>query len=325
MPDRLHRSVRGHRPSRSVAATAVPVAEARVRSYDFRRAMRFSRDHVRILMRIHEDFARMWAPHLSAELRTGVQLRLESVEEVRYDEFIGVIPGLTLIQVLRMSPTEGSIVIQIDLSLAFAMVDRLIGGPGTGPYQDRELTTIEQSLLRRVLSVMTDDMSAAWRSVVPHVGFERGPMEHNPQFLQVAMPNETVLVVTFDAQIGTVRGLVNLCLPHVTLKPVLPALGQHRGGGTVSGEVQSASDRLMPHLESVTVTVSAELGRAHLSLRELLELRTGDVIRLEQPLNKPILVRVDGIPAYEASVGTAHRHYAVKVVHEWTGGTDDDG
>jgi flagellar motor switch protein FliM len=300
--------------------------KASVRTYDFQRAMRFSKDQVRIIARIHEYFARLWATHLSAELRSGVQMQLESVEEVRYDELMGLISPLTLVQVFQMLPSEGDILAEINLQVVFAIIDRLIGGPGEGPYRERELTNIELSLLNRVLTTMGEDLAVAWRSVVSsNIELRRGPIEHNPQFLQVAMPNETVLVVTIAAQIGSVRGLINLWLPHGTLKPLMPELTHRRADGATSGRVQAAQDRLLPRLKVVDVTVSAELGEARLSLAEVLGLRVGDVIRLEQPIARPITVRVDGVPAYIASVGTAHRHYAVKIIEECTGVDDNDG
>lgn len=301
---------------------------ARVRIYDFRRATRFSKEHIRIISRVHDYFARLWGTHLSAELRTPVQLRVESTEEIRYEEFIefvGSAPPVTLVQVFRMLPGDGELLAEMNLNLVFAIIDRLMGGPGTGPYRERELTNIEVTLFRRVLDEMAEDMGTAWRTVASHVEFRTGALEHNPQFLRSVMPNETVLVVTLAARIGVLEGLINFCLPYVTLDPFLPELAQHRFGATNQPDPEVGRERVLPQLRHVPVTVSAELGRTDLSLSDVMALDVGDVIRLNQPIAAPIVVKVDGVPAFSGSIGVSHRHYAVKIVDEWSGGTDGDG
>src|SRR5579875_1915729 len=109
---------------------------SRVRNYDFRRAMRFSKDHIRIISRIHEHFSRLLTTHLSGQLRSIVQIQVESVDQVPYEEFIRSIPVLTVIQVLELSPLEGKVVIEMNPQIVFAMLDRMMGGSFSGPYRE---------------------------------------------------------------------------------------------------------------------------------------------------------------------------------------------
>lgn len=295
--------------------------ETHVRNYDFRRAMRFSKDHIRIISRIHEQFARLLTSNLAAQLRTIIQIQVESVDQIPYEEFVQSIPTLTVLQVLNFAPLEGHIVIEMNPQVVFAILDRLMGGVAGGPYRERELTEIELNLLERLWGRLPGFLSEAWKSV-EHVEPEFVSMETNPQFLQIATPNETVLVVTLSARIGSASGLMNICIPHVTVEPLIPKLNtqylfdiaKNRGH---DGEHRPA---LQKQLDGVEVLMQVLLGSTELTVNEVLDLQVGDVIPLRNSISDPLPILVDDIPAFAGSIGKRHQHYAVKVVRSMKGG-----
>lgn len=299
---------------------------SRIRSYDFRRAMRFSKDHIRIISRIHEHFARLLTTQLSAQLRSFIQIQVESVDQVPYEEFILSIPSLTVLQVMEFAPLEGHVVIEINPQLVFAIVDRLMGGSASGPYRERELTEIEQTVVERGMRSVPSFFREAWKNVTPLepriVSFET-----NPQFLQIATPNETVLVVTLSARIGDATGLMNICIPHVTIEPVIPKLTtQYLFDVTQSKHVHhNELKRLEQHLNNVDVDCSVVLGNTELSVEQVLELQVGDVIKLSGSIHDEVSVHVNGVPALTGAVGTHRDHYAVKVLEVLEGVNFDDG
>ncbi|MDQ0190549.1 flagellar motor switch protein FliM [Alicyclobacillus cycloheptanicus] len=298
----------------------------RVRTYDFRRAMRFSKDHIRIISRIHEHFARLMTTHLSGQLRSIVQFQVESVDQVPYEEFIRSIPTLTVMQLMEFEPLEGKVVVEINPQIVFAMIDRMMGGVIHLPYHERELTEIELALVHRILDAMCPFFAEAWRSVVP-LSPRLLSIESNPQFLQLATPNDTVLVIALSVRIGPATGLLNICVPHATLEPVMSRLStQYFMDGGRSG---SANDRdveqLQKHLYGVPVDVSVQVGQAALTVEECLELQAGDVVVLSNSIQEPVQVFVDGIPAFRASIGTSRGRYAVQVAQEWKGVNGDVG
>ncbi|GMA49029.1 flagellar motor switch protein FliM [Alicyclobacillus contaminans] len=297
-----------------------------VRTYDFRRAMRFSKDHIRIIRRIHEHFARLLATSLSGQLRAVVQIQVESVDQVPYEEFIRSIPTLTVIQVMELHPLQGKAVMEMNPQVVFALLDRLLGGVVKGPYRERELTEIEHALLLRALGSTTDFLAEAWRNV-GELSPELLSIESNPQFLQLTTPNETVLVVTMSAKIGSASGLINLCIPHVTIEPLIPKLSTQYFMD--SGKVRRSSDRpevprLQRHLLGSSAEVSVVLGEAELTLQELLDIQVGDVIPLNTPIGSPLNVLVNDVPTLLGSIGTRRNKYAVQILGDVKEVSGDD-
>jgi len=301
------------------------VQTTRIRNYDFRRAMRFSKDHFRIISRIHEHFSRLMTTHLSGQLRSIVQVQVESVDQVPYEEFINSIPPLTVIQVMEFAPLEGKVVMEMNPQIIFAMLDRLMGGAIKGPYRERELTEIETALITRILRNMGSYFAEAWRNVE-----ELHPrllsMESNPQFLQLTTPNETVLVVTLSAKVGGTTGLFNVCIPHVTIEPLLPKLSTQYFMDVAKSKKTTAMDerRLSGHLQRVDVQTVVQLGETELSVVEVLELQVGDILPLRAPITSPVTVIIDNVPLFTASVGRARDRYAVKIIEELKEVGDDE-
>jgi flagellar motor switch protein FliM len=299
---------------------------ARVRNYDFRRAMRFSKDHIRIIERIHEHFGRLLTTHLSGQLRSVVQIQLESVDQVPYEEFVRSVPALTVLQVFEFTPLVGKVVIEMNPQIVFAMLDRLMGGVIKGPYKERELTEIELALMERVLGVLPDFLSDSWRNV-EDLSPVLVSMESNPQFLQLSTPNETVLVVTLSARIGNASGLMTVCIPHVTIEPIIPKLSTQNfmdGGKARHRDHHPEMMKLNKHLMNTFVNIAVSLGTTELTLEELLDVQLGDVIPLSAPIDQSVTVNVNEIPTYTASVGTRKNHYAVKILEAWKEVSDDE-
>ncbi|MCL6442022.1 MAG: flagellar motor switch protein FliM [Alicyclobacillus sp.] len=291
----------------------------RIRSYDFRRAMRFSQEHIRVMSRIHEHFARLLTTHLSGQLRSMVQCQVESVDQAPYEEFIRSIPALTVIQVMEFSPLEGNVVVEMNPQIVFAMLDRMMGGIASGPYKERELTEIEERLLDRIMGPTAGFFREAWRNVA-----ELRPRfvskESNPQFLQLTTPAETVLVVTLSAKVGETTGLMNVCIPHASIEPILPKLTtQYFMNVRKSKQGQGHAAALSVQMCEVPIQAAVQLGKAELSLRELLDIQVGDVIPLESFIDQPLLVTINNVPVMTAAIGTRQGRYAVRILDEWIG------
>ncbi|MFD1674694.1 flagellar motor switch protein FliM [Alicyclobacillus fodiniaquatilis] len=298
--------------------------ERRVHSYDFRRAMRFSKDHLRVLRRIHEHFSRLLTSHLSGHLRTVMQVQVESVDQVPYEEFIRSIPVLTVLHLMEMSPLEGRVVLEMNPQVVFAMLDRFMGGDSEGPYRERELTTIEMTLLKRLVTPVTDLLADAWRDVAQ---LQPGvvSVESNPQFLQLTTPNETVLVIAMSVRIAQTTGLINLCIPHTTIEPLIPLLTNHyyMDAGKRNRTEDTIEPKVQSHVLKLPIDVAVELGSTELTIEDVLNLEVGDTVVLNKSIREPALVYVDGMPSFWGSVGKRKRMYAIQILREWEG--DEDG
>jgi flagellar motor switch protein FliM len=292
----------------------------RVRSYDFRRAMRFSKDQIRIVSRIHEHFGRLFTTYLSGQLRSVVQFTVESVDQVPYEEFIRSIPVLTVVQLTELSPLPGRIALEFNPQIVFSIVDRVMGGVMKGPYKERELTEIEQVLFKKILSPLPNFIAESWKNIVS-LQPRLLSVESNPQFLQLTTPNETVLVIALSARIGPTTGFINICIPHLTVEPIMRELNAQRllDEGRMSTGVDSSvtAAKVASHLSRATVDIAAVLGETELSLSELLDLNEGDVIPLGTSIHDSALVYVNGIPTFRGAVGQVRKRYGVQIQEEW--------
>jgi len=287
--------------------------QKKVRAYDFKRAVRFSKDHIRSLTRIHENFARYLTTYFSAQLRTFVQINVVQVEQLPYDEFIRSIPKMTILNIFEAEPLEGRMVLEVHPNVAFAMLDRLLGGSGTSPTKINALTEIETIVMERIFSRAFDSLQEAWKTVVD-LAPRLEALETNPQFMQIVSPNETIALISLSTKIGDTTGMINLCIPHVVIEPIMPRLSVHHW--FVSQKKTRAPeevDALQSRLEKAKLPLIAELGNSEISVREFLSLAVGDVIPLHKSVEDPLQVKVGEKLKYLGSPGTVRGKMAIQI------------
>src|SRR5689334_16618692 len=133
--------------SGGTSASAAALAERNIKLYDFRRPDKFSKEHIRAIQNIHETFARVTASSLSSYLRSTTTVSLSSIEQVVYDEYVHQLSNPTLVNLVELQPLAGRIVVEMNMNIGLAMLDRMMGGAGQAMHR-AELTDIEMALLR---------------------------------------------------------------------------------------------------------------------------------------------------------------------------------
>ncbi|UOF89366.1 flagellar motor switch protein FliM [Fodinisporobacter ferrooxydans] len=296
--------------------------ERKVRVYDFKRAMRFSKDQVRSMTRIFENYGRFLTSYFSAQLRTYVEIDVASVDQLPYEEFIRSIPKMTILNIFNIHPLEGKFVMEINPNVAFAMLDRLMGGTGNLMETSRSLTEIETSVMEQIFHRALDSFRDAWKDIIDFLP-ELDVIEENPQFMQLVSPNETVAVVTLSVKIGEITGMINFCMPHVVLEPIIPKLSVHYFVDQQKSKRERPEDQetIKKQLNRAFVTVSAELGHTRIQVRELLELSVGDVITLDDSIDDRIKLFVGGKQKFFGQPGL----YKGKVAMQITSVIDEEG
>lgn len=288
--------------------------EKKVRVYDFKRALRFSKDQIRSIYRIHENYARLLTTFFSAQLRTYVNISVASVDQLPYEEFIRSIPNMTILNVYSLSPLEGRIILEVNPNIAYAMMDRQLGGQGSGDYSVDNLTEIETLLISQLFEKSSPNLKEAWSSIVD-IDPVLEEFEINPQFLQLVSPNETVVVVSLNTKIGEVSGMMNICIPHIVLEPIIPKLTAHYWMQTGAKERDPETyAKLTSLVQDVNVSATAILGRTVITLQQLLNLKLGDVITLDQSINEPLTLEVNNEPKMYVQVGRRNKKLAVQVL-----------
>jgi len=291
-------------------------AERHVRPFDFMRPSKFSKDQLRTLELLHENFCRQAQTNLSAMLRCVVEIDVVSADQVTYGEFVNSMPAPTLINIVTMEPLEGNVVLEVNLPLAFSMIDRLVGGPGTHRPKLRELTEIEHALMGAATETFLSALSEAWSGVFP-VSFRISGSETNPQFAQVVAPSEIVVLISFEMRVGTASGLISLCIPFLVLEPAVGHLtAQSYFSGGTEGAGQEARESIERELGGVNVPVSVQLGDAQLSVEDLISLGPGDVIPLGVPPTAEVAVRVGERKAFLGQPGRRGKRTAIQITRQ---------
>lgn len=294
--------------------------KSKVRTYDFKRALRFSKDQIRGITRIHENYSRLLTTFFSAHLRTYVNISVASVDQVPYEEFIRSIPNMTILNVYSVEPLEGRILMEVNPNIAYSLLDRLLGGKGNSVTKVDNLTEIETVLMSQLFEKAVVNLQEAWSSLVDiHPLLE--DFEVNPQFLQMVSPNETVVVVSLNTEIGEESGMINICIPHIVLEPIIPKLSVHYWMQTVTKKRDpEAYENISGNIEQAKIETKALLGKSSITIDQFLKLKKNDVIALDQSIDQPLLLMVNDQPKFYVQPGEYKNKVSVQVLEEIKGG-----
>lgn len=296
----------------------------KVKVYDFKRALRFSKDQIRSLTRIHDNFARLLTTYFSAQLRTYVQITVGSVDQLPYEEFIRSIPKMTVLNVFEVQPLQGRVLMEVNPNIAYAMMDRIMGGLGSGMNKIESLTEIETKIISGIFEKSLENYQEAWESII-EIDPIMEDFEVNPQFLQMVSPNETVVVISLNIQVGDTSGMINLCIPHVVLEPIIPRLSVHYWMQSDRKEPKAHEiETLRKQIRLADLIIAAELGSSELSIQDFLYLQQGDVIQLDSSINKPLIIKIGDKPKYTGQPGKLNKKIAVQIIDHLSRG-DEDG
>ncbi|WP_448531210.1 flagellar motor switch protein FliM [Pseudothermotoga sp.] len=299
--------------SGELSAEEIKREEKKVKPYDFKRPSKFSKEHVRVFDMIHENFARAVSTYLSGRVRTFVSINLASIDQITYEEFIRSLPAPALIVVFSAPEFVGSAILEMNLELFYTILDLILGGPGV-PNIKRPPSEIEISIMRKELMNILANLSQAWSDIF---GFSPTieSIENNPQFVQIAPPSEMVLLVSLFLTVGKTEGFMNICWPSSLMEPFMDRLSSRNWFKVVKKEQASEKIQqdLFNNLNQMKIVLSAVLGEAALTVREILELEVGDVIRLKSHKDEDIALHVQGKVKFLARPGTYKGYKAVKI------------
>ena len=304
-----------------------PVNDTRkIKIYDFKRPDKFSKEQLRTVSNMHETFARLTTTSLSAQLRSLVHVHVASVDQLTYEEFIRSIPTPTTLAVVNMDPLKGNAVLEIDPTITFCMIDRLFGGRGvTSGNKNRDLTDIEQSVMEGIIVRILANMREAWTQVID-LRPRLGQIETNPQFAQIVPPSEMVVLITLETKVGDEEGMMNFCIPYLTIEPIISKLSSQFWFSSVRrSSTTQYLGTLKEKLSSVDMEVVASVGSINLSVRDVLSLTTGDVVRLSNTkVGDPLTLSVGNRKKFFCQPGVVGKKMAVQITGKIEDVTADD-
>ncbi|CVK17647.1 MULTISPECIES: flagellar motor switch protein FliM [Sporomusa] len=299
--------------------------QRKIKIYDFKRPDKFSKDQIRTIYMLHENFARMINTYLSAHLRTLIHIDVASVDQLTYEEFIRSMPNPSVISIFQMRPLKGNAILEINPNIVLAIIDRLFGGPGLPPAKARALTDIEEAIIRKVIHKAMESMQEAWKQVVS-IEPRMEALETNPQFTQIVPPNDMVVLITLQAKIGQAEGLMNICIPYLVLEPIMSKLTTTFwvSSSTAKQSSPETMNTLQRKLEKTLIPVITELGRATISVHELLNLGVGDVLQLDTKAENDLSVIIGSREKFKCKPGLVGHKNAIQITQVISQGDDND-
>jgi flagellar motor switch protein FliM len=283
-----------------------------VRTYDLASQERIVRGRMPTMEIINERFARLFRIGLFNFIRRTPEISVGPVRVLKFGEFIRNLAVPTNLNIIQAKPLRGNGLFIFDPNLVFLVVDNMFGGDGRfhTRVEGREFTQTEQRIIQKMLAVVFETYSKSWESVYP-LEFEFVRSEMNPQFANIATPNEVVIVTTFDIELGGNGGAFHVCMPYSMLEPVKDLLFNN-----IQGEHLAVDKRwlqlLSKQVQCADIELVATLGQAKITLEQVIKMRSGDVIPLEVAEN--ITAAIDGIPIMDCQYGVFNNQYALKIV-----------
>jgi flagellar motor switch protein FliM len=283
--------------------------------YDFKRPERVSKEQMRAFQAMHEGFSREFGAVLSGMLRTIVEVKLSSVDQLTYGEFVFSLENMTCFNVMRAEGLEGHMILDLTPSIIFPIVDRLLGGGKSAKYSipSRPLTEIELRLIERIIERAIEGLEKTWASVC-ELKLRVTQVESNPQLVQIVPPNEVIVLISFEITMGELRGIMNLCIPFNTIEPLM---------GNLSSDTWSAySKRTVDPRQKLNLQTGVGKGKVkmvvgladtRLTAQEIMGLSVGDVIMTEKGREQALEVYVEGRPLFQGSAGLLKGHKAIQI------------
>lgn len=293
-----------------------------IKEYDFRTPKRFTKEQLKIVDGIYQNYARRLASYFSATMRVFCEAEVVQIEEQKYYEFNNALPDSVLMVNMNVHyPSDPELedqylALEMSRPISFSIIDRLLGGSGLGYEITRDYTEIELAILENVTRQMVSLLQEPWSAYVdmePRVT----KLETNARLLQEIDSDEIVVIIMLRLKIADVEGFVTVCMPASSLIEILKLLNER---GNRSKKVLQATDEVSK--ESIFLSVKdsqldivAKLGSTSLELNDVLNLRLGDVIKLDQEVDTPVSLTIDDVPWFSGALGTKKGNKAVKILN----------
>jgi flagellar motor switch protein FliM len=274
-----------------------------------------SKEQMRAFQALHEGFSREFGATLSGMLRAIVEVKLISVDQLTYSEFVFSLENPTCFNLLFSEGLEGHVLLDLNPSIIFPIVDRLLGGGKTGAPEvpSRPLTEIELHLVSRITGLAIQGLESAWANICK-LKLKVQQVESNPQLVQIVPPNEVIVLISFEIMMGEVRGIMNLCIPFNTIEPLTGKLSSDSWSAYQKKAVDPRQKlNLQTGVQRAAVELVVHLAKGTLTARDLTNLCVGDVIMTETERQHGAEVLVQGCPLFQAHPGVLKGHKAIRM------------
>jgi flagellar motor switch protein FliM len=281
-------------------------------SYDFRRPIKLSREHIRTLQIAFETYARSCSTLFTTRLRTVSSVSVISIEQLTYEEYVATLDNPTVIATVTLDPLPGMVLMEMATPAVMTALDHMLGGPG-GPQPERPLTDVEMPLLRGLIERMLSELRYGFEQLVD-ISPKLKDVEYNVQFLRAHQPGDAVVVASFEMKVGTEECVGSICLPFGTILPVLERQEMIELTPAERLAREAALRNLTAGLAAAPIDVAVRFQPIRMRTDDIVDLRPGDVVPLGHPTSVPLEVTVNATVFAHAVPGNQGARLACLVV-----------
>jgi flagellar motor switch protein FliM len=286
----------------------------KIKLYDFRSPQKFSKEHIRTLELIHDNYARIISNYLTGQTRQNVKVKIETVEQVSYEEFIHSVQNPTIITIFKMPPLSGTIIFETNPQFSLQVIDILLGGKGDRKIETKEFTDIDKNIMRQITAGMISNLKLAWESILD-VEPEIEAVETNPAVNQTMAPNDPVALITFSVEMNKRSTFINMCIPYLSIEKILDKLVvQYAFRNDDESLMAESREKIEKGIQKIDVDVIAELGHTNITVDDFLRLAVGDVMKLDTKSSSPIKIYVGDEECYYAKPGIVGKNMGVVIL-----------
>lgn len=285
--------------------------------FDFRLPNRISKNQLRIIRSICDNFAESFTSFLVTKLQTTVSINVATVDQIYYSEYVLSVSNPACLFTFEIKNTDIKGILEINNDLAFLFVDKLLGGSGTGTKPVKVITPIEQKVLRVIVDRVMYDLNKAWQ-IVDNLEFVVERFEPDIDFAQITSQSESVLLITFEIVIGEQSYLMNICFATFAFDSILAKMTTQKLSSIRATKYYGVTSRelLTNHLTKTLIPIRVEFGTSKISLKELMELEVGDIIKLRNKIDEDVKVKTGDRILFLGRAGISNNHKAVKVTEK---------
>jgi len=292
----------------------------KIKEYDFRSPKRFTKEQLKIISSVYENYSRVLSSHLTSILRLYVNVECVQIEEQRYSEFNNALPDsvMTAIGELRFTGSNdenNTVIVDFSKPIAFAIIERLLGGTGDGLEVDRDFTEIELSLMDNLFKSIIPQMSDSWFNYY-EVDVLYRKTETNSRLMQAIAADDTVVILMLDVQIKEVQGSISICIPAVCLEDVIKKIDSQYMRNLK--RINSSGDKerrelVMQYLQASNLELRCVIGQTQVNLSDIIYLNVGDVIQLNKPVDSLVDLNVGESCWFRGKIGVQRSKKAIQV------------
>lgn len=295
--------------------------EDKVKEYDFSSPKKFTKDQLKSLNSLYENYARMLSSYFTTILRSACEVTISQIEEQRYYEFNNALPDNALIGMIGFSPEnnpadENTMMLELPTSFGYLLIDRLMGGTGELYSPDRDYTEIELAILKTVMENITRYVQDAWSSF-KQIKTGLRNVETNGRFIQAFSPQDIVVIITFDIDDEAYKGSVNLCMPTDNLEDLISSFTvqyNHSMKQQDEEKERQKREQILASVKESEIMLEVHLDDCVMPLGEIANLQMNDVISLNKKISEDLVVKVEAIPFFKGKLGELGEQKAIKLI-----------